>query len=338
MFLHKRDNGIWYVWFYDKDGHKHKISTRSRLKSDALKYARSFESSPAKKKSISFSEFISEYSKYSAAVHTSETKKVYLYCLNGLKDFVGNVDLDTIEVSHCEQFLAQKTRSTSIINARKYCQHLRSAFQTAAKWGRFKQNPFANVTKPKPPEKLPVFFTPESFRVFIGKVFDIDLKESFTTGFLTGLRLNELLHLEWSDIDFIRNIVLVQNKENFTTKSKLSRNIPLGNDLQFLLNQRKLRVGPEERLVCSESGKPMSSKRVSKQFKNYVKSSGLDPSLHFHSLRHSFCSNLVRAGVSLYIVQRLAGHSSPIVTQGYSHLKVEDLQDAINSVKIALNY
>ena len=113
----------------------------------------------------------------------------------------------------------------------------------------------------------------------------------------------------------------MQNKENFITKSKLSRSIPLGNDLLFLLERRKLREGQEEGFDFSDAGKPMSSKRVSKQFKNYVKNSGLDPSLHFHSRRHPFCSNLVRAGVSLYIVQRLAGHSSPTVTQRFSHEK-----------------
>ena len=153
MFLHKRDNGIWYVWFYDSNGRKHKVSTRSRLKSDALKYARSFEPSPAEKKSISISEFISEYSNYSAAVHTSETKKVHLYCLNGFKDFVGNVDLDEIEVSHCEQFLAEKIRSTSIINARKYLQHLRSAIQTVVKWNRLKTAAFRQCHQTKTARK-----------------------------------------------------------------------------------------------------------------------------------------------------------------------------------------
>ncbi len=50
------------------------------------------------------------------------------------------------------------------------------------------------------------------------------------------------------------------------------------------------------------------------------KACGLEDSLRLHDLRHSFASSLVQNGTSLYVVQKLLGHESPIKTQRYSHL------------------
>jgi site-specific recombinase XerD len=58
--------------------------------------------------------------------------------------------------------------------------------------------------------------------------------------------------------------------------------------------------------------------------------SGLtDKDLVVHSLRHTFASRLVKAGVNLAVVQKLLGHSSIVVTMRYSHLDMVDLQSAV---------
>jgi integrase/recombinase XerD len=57
--------------------------------------------------------------------------------------------------------------------------------------------------------------------------------------------------------------------------------------------------------------------------------SGLISKIHFHSLRHSFASNLAQRGINLYVIQKLLGHSKITTTQIYSHLRNEDLVKAI---------
>ena len=76
---------------------------------------------------------------------------------------------------------------------------------------------------------------------------------------------------------------------------------------------------------------------VSKTFKRHVRLSGLNPALHFHSLRHSFASWLVQDGVSIYAVKELLGHSDVKTTQVYSHLQPEQLHSTVNKIQVSLN-
>ena len=55
---------------------------------------------------------------------------------------------------------------------------------------------------------------------------------------------------------------------------------------------------------------------------------------HWHDLRHTFISRLVMAGVSLPIVQKLAGHSDPKMTSRYAHLAPKTAQDAVDILDI----
>jgi site-specific recombinase XerD len=69
---------------------------------------------------------------------------------------------------------------------------------------------------------------------------------------------------------------------------------------------------------------------ISHKFKKYVRKSGLNDKLHFHSLRHSFASALVISGVSLYAVQKLLGHTTSKTTEIYAHLLPQQLHDEVN--------
>ena len=71
----------------------------------------------------------------------------------------------------------------------------------------------------------------------------------------------------------------------------------------------------------------------SKKFKQYLRKVGLNEEIHFHSLRHSFASNLVRKGVSLYIVKELLGHSNITTTMMYAHLDNSSLVKAVGMLE-----
>lgn len=73
---------------------------------------------------------------------------------------------------------------------------------------------------------------------------------------------------------------------------------------------------------------------VTKKFKDYVREAGINPKLHFHSLRHTFATWLVQSGVSIYEVQKLLGHSNISVTQICSHLAARELHEAVEKISI----
>jgi integrase len=72
----------------------------------------------------------------------------------------------------------------------------------------------------------------------------------------------------------------------------------------------------------------------SKRFKRACMSAGISDSIHFHSLRHSFASNLAQKGVSLYVIKELLGHSSISTTEIYAHLNVDTLREAVSMLDV----
>lgn len=55
--------------------------------------------------------------------------------------------------------------------------------------------------------------------------------------------------------------------------------------------------------------------------------------VHWHDLRHSCASMLINAGVDLYTVGKILGHSSPVTTQRYAHLSQGTLQKAMRKLR-----
>jgi site-specific recombinase XerD len=123
--------------------------------------------------------------------------------------------------------------------------------------------------------------------------------------------------------------IRVRNKDGFTTKSKKERVIPISNVVYDLLS----RMDKKCNYIFSKNLVKLNDDLVSKSFKNCVKENPtLNQKIHFHTLRHSFASNLAQRGVNLYVIQKLLGHSSITTTQIYSHLRTEDLVQAINEL------
>jgi integrase len=115
-------------------------------------------------------------------------------------------------------------------------------------------------------------------------VEEVDSKELYVCAVSTGMRLGKLSALEWTNVDFVRKAIFIQNSESFTTKTKRNRVVPMSEQLWRILATRKKRAVNE--LVFHRNGRRLTKDGVSKGFKRHVRSVGLDNRLHFHSLRH----------------------------------------------------
>jgi integrase len=341
MFLSKR-SGVYYLWYLDSQGRRQKISTKSTTKSGALAFLWKFKPKelvtttanaiePRKK----ISDLFSEYQTHSATIHTKHTQRCYKDCMDQFLEAVGDKELLRVSVREIERFLEKKRTEVSNWTARRHHIVLASVFEAARRWGYITSNPCRQVTRAKMIEVHPVFFSEDELRILYNSIEDLDFRDLVLCAFATGMRLGEIVSLRWSQIDINKKIINVENTEGFTTKSKKCRVIPM-NDMVLELLQRQAKKRACD-YVFHSGGKKYLEDHVSKTFKKYVLKSGVNPKLHFHSLRHGFCSILVQKGVSLYEVQQLAGHSSPAVTQIYSHLQPELMHNTINKITLNLD-
>ena len=334
MFLSKICE-IYYLFYSDEHKLRHKVSTKCPKKSDALLFLQQFKQSEherkQKLKTILLSAFVKEYSEYASSILTAKSFRTYQTAFKELLRVEGDKPLQAFGIREIEHFLSVKKVEASEWSARKYYISLASTFQKAVQWGFITSNPFRKVPIPKVKEILPAYFTECDFRLFLSVVEDKDFRELCITGLLTGLRLGELISLRWKDLDFTTRVIMVRNTENFTTKTRKNRVVPMSDELYDLLKKRKETLRYEcETVFYDGRGNPLKEETITHKFKKYIRRGGLNDKLHFHSLRHSFASALVSSGVSLYAVQKLLGHSSSKTTEIYSHLMPQQLHFEVN--------
>ena len=147
------------------------------------------------------------------------------------------------------------------------------------------------------------------------------------------MRLGELLNMRSSWIDFTQNIIITKNSNTFTTKSKKERIIPIHpkvlSILQKLKKTQPLLTLEDDFIFSHNQNIKFNEDFISKQFKKAVRAAKQNDQIHLHTLRHSFASNLVQKGASLYVVKELLGHEDIKTTQIYSHLTQSSLSSAI---------
>ena len=190
------------------------------------------------------------------------------------------------------------------------------------------ENVFKKIKKLKTTNNTPAFPTLEDLNKILEQEKDKTLKLIYLFGFYTGMRMGEIRFLKWNSINFNTNLISVNNHESFTTKSRLARVIPLHKKLRRLLLEYKKSQSMNE-YVFMKKEFVFTKDFISAKFKKAVRDAKLNPSLHFHSLRHGFASNLVLKGVSIYEVSKLLGHADIKTTQIYAHLRSDDLRNAV---------
>jgi len=108
MFLSKRSNGVYYLWFIDESGKKRKVSTGCYLKSEALKFLQEFNQSQETRKvqfkNIPLSQFKQGFLQYSQTVHRSNTQRLFRIALTEFSRIISDIPLQNIGFRDIEHF------------------------------------------------------------------------------------------------------------------------------------------------------------------------------------------------------------------------------------------
>ena len=164
----------------------------------------------------------------------------------------------------------------------------------------------------------------------------------------TGLRIGELLALEWSDIDFSNGTLMVDKTCHYgvnlngqfgrivdTPKTETSiRLIPLPKQLIPLMKEHKK---IPSKLVISKNGEGISNRTYQRNFESLLKSLNLKHR-GFHALRHTFATRALECGMDVKTLSELLGHKSPAVTlKKYAHTFLIHKKEMMNRLGKMLN-
>jgi integrase/recombinase XerC len=92
------------------------------------------------------------------------------------------------------------------------------------------------------------------------------------------------------------------------------------------------RLDPGAPLFCSQTGRPLSKRRVQVLFRELQIQAGFDRLYPFHALRHTAITNVYRSSKDLFLAQRFARHASPLTTVIYTHASDEDLREGVRGL------
>ena len=317
-----------------------KIDVFDSFDFEAWKSPTSTSSSPKLVTNL-ISQFLSE------STHLKEKSiSHYKMVLNLFNDFVGSTMMVSL-LSRDDITGFVFNSKYAIATQNNYLRHLKTFF----KWIDRKQygpNLAADIKPKKVPEKIKnqiiseeeLLSVLQSHRDYIknkevnnlintDKQRQLWFRPLIVTAFYTGLRQSELLDLKWKNLDFKSNQVSVVDGKG--GKSRTTILLTPAHDI--LLSWKKITYYGRERYVF-ESAKSnskqsirMTNRTAARVFKDFVGKAKLSDSIHFHSLRHSCATYLLKAGFSVHEVQKMLGHSSISVTERYLHLVPQDLND-----------
>lgn len=143
----------------------------------------------------------------------------------------------------------------------------------------------------------------------------------------SGLRVDEVLNLEYSDVELDRRLIVVQRGSKGTVKSGKVRRVPILDAILPMLRQRALQRNGSRLLFPgrTQAGKPEKQRSqvgVRAVFKLAVKRAGLDTKLRLYDCRHTFASHWVMNQGDIFALSKVLGHHSVTVTEKYyAHLR-----------------
>ena len=211
---------------------------------------------------------------------------------------------------------------------------LRAMLHKAVYWQLIVSNPAERVQAPKARKPKRKSYDDEQTKILLENLEllsseDTKYKVAIILTVFTGVRLGELMGLEWQDIDFKNGIISINRSSQYLsdmgvftkvpkTESSI-REIAIPEFIISLLEEYKLWYEEQksvygelwtnsDRLFVQADGKPMHPSTISKWFVKYVAQIGL-PVINFHGLRHTNASLLVAQNIDIAIISARLGHA-----------------------------
>lgn len=273
---------------------------------------------------------------------SEHTLRAYGGDLDRFLDFLSSVFLgrapeqirpEEVDALAVKSFLSHMSRSgVGRSSQARGLSTVRGVLKFGCRVGVLNENPADSVRTPKQKKRLPRHLRPGEIEELIEAADGSDPLELRDRAILellyaTGLRVSELVSLDWSDLDlegrFLR-VVGKGGKERMVPFGRLACEA-LTTWLARWEEVRGRSVAEDDAVYLNKGGGRLSDRSVRRILDRYGREAALAGGVHPHALRHTFATHLLEGGADLRSIQELLGHSSLSTTQKYTHLDIDRL-------------
>lgn len=274
---------------------------------------------------------------------SAHTIKKYEHVLNDVESYsqLLDVKIENLTSNQLKNYVMQliekkyaKTTQAQTISI------IKSFYKYLLREGFIDKNPSKALVYPKPDQKLPKVLYESELRA----LFDsIDTKEKFGKRNLailivlysSGIRCSELEQLKVSQFNNYSNnmqVVGKGNKERIVPLNRYTYDVVM----DYILFERDslLKGNKHDNLWINNRGMPLTTRGIRYIIDKVVDESAVMIKISPHTLRHSFASHLLSAGMDVRMVQELLGHESLSTTEIYTHLDSKTLGEKYRSLDI----
>ncbi len=257
------------------------------------------------------------------------TQQSYVAAVKGLAQYYGKSPAQLKEGELRQYLLYLKNEKKA---AASTCNQVLCALKFLYRQTLQQEWPILAFVKPEREKKLPVVLSREEVKQVLGSLRKAHYRVCLGTIYSCGLRLNEGLNLQVKDIDSGRMGLYVRRG-----KGNKDRYVPLAErTLEQLRGYWKQHRNPVWLFPSRKDGfsatTPMSESSVQKAFRAALKESSIVKAASVHTLRHSYATHLLEAGVEIRLIQKYLGHNSLATTYIYIHLTPQLQQEASHTI------
>jgi integrase len=261
------------------------------------------------------------YSRANKAVNTCEIIQNAFW---KFREFADDIFLDEVSFQLIEGYKAWQLKSVNGTTLNMNLRALKAGFEYAVKVDWIQKNPFKGVKQVHVPEPdYAVYLDEDEVKRLLAAIPDIEFRRLIRFFLLTGCRRTEGVNVDWRDINLDKRTLVIRASY---TKTKRNRVLQIGEKLHALLVEQQPK----------KQGKVFprwTAGSVTAMFGRYVKACGFDRKITVHSLRHTATVGFLMAGVDMFTVSKILGHTSIRVTETvYAHIPAEHKREAMDKL------
>ncbi len=243
----------------------------------------------------------------------------------------GEVDVSLITAEHVRLYLAHLMKTASRATVQRRLSAIKAFFRYR-EGTTGEASPARTLRSPKLERRLPTILQPSEVERLIDFDRDKDSPAAIRDRaimealYSSGLRVSELVGLNWRDIDEDTGMLTVRGG-----KGNKDRVVPIGEPAMQALAawRRAMPVAwePDGPVITNLRGGRLTTRSVEKLLANRLVRAGVASSITPHGLRHCFATHMLGNGADLRSIQEMLGHTSLATTQRYTHVTVKHLKE-----------